>query len=109
MIRSFHYAAYTGLTEREDMYPGSSEILEPWAEHWYQIVVKQFLRGYLTKAGNASFIPVHQEQIEDLISLFLIEKAILETSRELHRRPDKTGIPLKGLEKIIQDFLSEEQ
>ena len=109
MIRSFHYAAYTGLTEREDMYPGSSEILERWAEHWYQIVVKQYLRGYLTKAGNASFIPVHQEQIEDLISLFLIEKAILETSRELHRRPDKTGIPLKGLEKIIQDFLSDEQ
>jgi maltose alpha-D-glucosyltransferase / alpha-amylase len=105
MIRSFHYAAYSGLSIRENMYPDIYQVLEPWIEHWYQIVTKQFLNGYLVAAENALFIPAEQDQIEDLINLFLIEKAVLETDRELNNRPERIGIPVKGLERIIKDFL----
>ncbi len=104
MIRSFHYAVYSGLNEREIMYPGSSPLLEPWLEHWYHLVSNHFLKSYLETARDALFIPREMNQIEGLIRLFLIEKAVYEADRELYKRPDWIRIPLKGLVKIIEDL-----
>ncbi len=109
MIRSFHYAVYAGHFAREIMYPGSSQILEPWLEHWYHLVSNHFLKAYLETVNNAPFIPREKNQIEALIRLFLIEKAVYEADRELNNRPGWVRIPLKGLVKIVEDLLSEKE
>ena len=105
MLRSFHYAAYMGLQNLESMYPGSSEKLERWIEHWYKRVSYRFLMSYLDTAGRASFIPRRQDHIDILIRLFVIEKAIYETDYEMNNRPDWIKIPLNGLAKIVEDLM----
>ncbi len=105
MLRSYHYAVYMGLRKQEELYPGVSELLEPWVEHWYKRISYRFLSSYLRTAGKASFIPLQREHIATLIRLFVIEKAIYETDYEMNNRPDWIRIPLNGLAKIVEDLM----
>ncbi len=107
MLRSFHYAIYMGLLKEEDMYPGSSTHLNPWLEHWYQRVSFRFLRSYLKKAEGAAFIPQKSEDVENLINLFLVEKAVYEIDYEMNNRPDWLKIPLNGLARIVGNIVPE--
>ncbi len=105
MLRSFHYAIYMGLLKQENMYPGSHDALSPWLEHWYQRVSYRFLTAYLQKAGNAAFIPKDRVDIENLINLFLIEKAVYDADNEMNNRPEWLFIPLNGLAGIVENIV----
>jgi maltose alpha-D-glucosyltransferase / alpha-amylase len=109
MLRSFHYAIYMGQLEFNTRVPESVRMLEPWLEPWYAAVKEIYISGYLETAGNASFIPSEKRQIEDLLSVYSIEKAIYEADYELNNRPDWLHIPLNGLNKILTELLEQEQ
>jgi maltose alpha-D-glucosyltransferase/alpha-amylase len=89
------------------MYPGSSEYLEQWVEPWYNTVSHRFLQAYLKASDDAHFIPEERSQIETLIRLFVIEKAVYEADYEINNRPDWINIPLNGLRIILDDLVSE--
>ncbi len=108
MLRSFHYAIYMGQLEFNTRVPESAGLLEPWLEPWYALVKERFMEGYLEAAGNASFIPSEQRQIDDLLSVYTIEKAIYEADYELNNRPDWLHIPLNGLNKILMELVNHE-
>ncbi|MGC9341567.1 MAG: putative maltokinase, partial [Bacteroidales bacterium] len=101
MLRSFHYAIYMGELEYSKKIPESSEFLEPWLEAWYQKIYDTFMDHYLETAGMTSFIPEEKRQLNDLLSVYTIEKAIYEADYELNNRPDWLRIPLNGLTKIL--------
>jgi maltose alpha-D-glucosyltransferase/alpha-amylase len=105
MLRSFHYAIYMGLQEYEKKDPGVSEYLLEWLEPWYTTVRDQFLEGYLESASDASFMPGERRQLDDLISVYTIEKAIYEADYELNNRPDWLHIPLNGLNTILEELV----
>ena len=109
MLRSFHYAIYMGELDYRSKVPDNSEFLQPWLESWYQIVSQAFMRGYLKKSDHASFVPEENRQVDDLLSLFTIEKAIYEADYELNNRPDWLHIPLSGLKKIMDNLLAGEK
>jgi maltose alpha-D-glucosyltransferase/alpha-amylase len=105
MLRSFHYAIYMGQLDNQSKIPESADLLNPWLEAWYEMVRKTFIDSYLETAGDASFIPKEEREINDLLSVYTIEKAIYEADYEFNNRPDWLHIPLNGLKKILDDLV----
>ncbi len=108
MLRSFHYAIYMGQLENESKIPGDVSFLKPWLDAWYEMVQTAFMDSYLRTAGDASFIPEEKQEINNLLSVYTIEKAIYEADYEFNNRPDWLHIPLNGLKKILHDLIEQE-
>jgi maltose alpha-D-glucosyltransferase/alpha-amylase len=104
MIRSFNYAVHdvlieeqaTGLSDR-----GGSN-LEAWGRFWDASVSASFLRGYLAVAGIASLIPPARDETELLLGACLLEKAVYEIGYELNNRPERVGLPLRGVLELLE-------
>jgi maltose alpha-D-glucosyltransferase/alpha-amylase len=94
-----------GLIQYRKKNPEVGELLEAWLEPWYATVRDVFLDGYLKAAGNASFVPEESRQLDDLLSVYTIEKAIYEADYELNNRPDWLHIPLNGLNTILEELV----
>ncbi|MEO6094481.1 MAG: maltose alpha-D-glucosyltransferase [Fibrobacteria bacterium] len=104
MIRSFHYASVAALYEPVDsgvIRPADRGRLEEWGRRWYQWVSSAYLRSYLKTAGAAHFIPKDPRELDVLLRVFLLEKALYEISYELNNRPGWAGIPLQGIRDIL--------
>lgn len=103
MLRSFHYAAYAALLGQvagvrpEDFVP-----LEPWARFWQTWVSATFLRSYLAAATAAAFLPQTSEELQLLLDVYLLEKALYELRYELNSRPDWIRIPLQGILQLLE-------
>jgi predicted trehalose synthase len=100
MLRSFSYAAYAALFADAGGRGDEVDQLEPWARTWQAWVGAAFVRGYLAAAGNAPFLPDDPVQREQLLNLFLMDKALYELKYERNNRPDWVRIPLRGLSEL---------
>jgi len=106
MLRSFHYAIYMGYFKNREQLGEDSELLEDWLEFWYDHVSETFLKAYLETVGDAPFIPEDPAQINELLRVYIIEKAVYEAGYELNNRPAWVKIPLNGLKKIVENMTS---
>jgi maltose alpha-D-glucosyltransferase/alpha-amylase len=99
MLRSFSYAAYSGLMRVLTRRPGDAERLEPWARLWEQSACSAFLRAYrLTmRAANGMMVPAETEAFEQLLEIYVLDKALYELMYELNNRPAWVRIPLAGI------------
>jgi maltose alpha-D-glucosyltransferase/alpha-amylase len=99
MLRSFSYAAYSGLIRVLIRRPGDADRLEPWARLWEQSVCGAFLRAYrLTMKGSGSLlVPPAAEPFEQLLEIYVLDKALYELMYELNNRPAWVRIPLAGI------------
>jgi len=105
MIRSFHYAAHHGLhglEERGTIRPEERASLEPWAQLWYLRVATTFLRGYLEAADGARFLPRADRELDGLLTVFLLEKAVYELGYELNNRPHWVHLPVSGILGLLE-------
>ncbi|MGH9791880.1 MAG: putative maltokinase, partial [Candidatus Acidiferrales bacterium] len=110
MLRSFNYAAYAalfGLAGSGAARPEDFQALESWGNLWSQCVSSTFLRAYLGAAAGASegarFLPYKKEELEGLLRLFLLEKAVCEIRYELNHRPAWLRIPLTGIRQLLDE------
>ena len=108
MLRSFHYAAYNSLFAKDDYLHGDADYLNEWAEQWNHYMSGFYLKSYLEKASEHSFIPSDQDDFNILIQTFLLEKAIYELNYELNNRPTWSIIPMKGILYVMQKFSHDE-
>ena len=76
--------------------------LEPWAQHWYVWVSAAFLRGYLEGAAEGTFLPEDPDDLEGLLTVFLLGKAMYELSYELNNRPSWVRLPLAGIGQLLE-------
>jgi maltose alpha-D-glucosyltransferase / alpha-amylase len=97
MLRSLHYAAYSGLQQHLALRPEDLEKLEHWIELWQRYLGGAFLRSYLERAQDAPFLPQEVEEIDTLLNAFLLHKALYELGYELNSRPEWVMMPLKGI------------
>ena len=105
MLRSFHYAALTGLMQYVSSHPVDTDrfaILEGWAQFWYAWVSASFLKGYFAAADRAPFLPWSPRELDILLNAFLLEKAVYELGYELNNRPDWVGLPLRGILHLLE-------
>jgi maltose alpha-D-glucosyltransferase/alpha-amylase len=99
MLRSFSYAAYSGLMRVLTRRPGDTDRLEPWARLWEQAACSAFLRVYRLsmKAAGGLLVPEDAEVFEQLLEIYVLDKALYELMYELNNRPAWVRIPLAGI------------
>lgn len=100
MLRSFHYAAYSGLSnhlKNSGTDSGSASTFEHMADAWQLWVGAAYLREYLQTAGDAPFLPQTRDDLRVVMDAYLLEKAVYELIYELDNRPNWVAIPLKGI------------
>ena len=91
MLRSFAYAASAARLQRG---------VEP-PETWEDECRREFLDGYV-EAVDASLLPAGEQAIERLLTVFELEKAVYELRYEIDNRPDWIGIPVAGIERMLE-------
>ena len=102
MIRSFHYAAYGSLLLDNQIRKEDYPRLMPFVEQWYHYMSGFFMSAYLKTVKGSPFIPNNTEDLEILMTTFLLEKAVYELNYELNNRPDWVLIPLRGIKALMQ-------
>jgi maltokinase len=90
MLRSFAYAATAAELTRDADVPAS----------WEERARERFLEGYL-ETVDQSLLPPGEAAIERLLAVFELEKAVYELRYELDNRPDWVGIPVAGIERLM--------
>jgi trehalose synthase-fused probable maltokinase len=91
MLRSFAYAASAAQIQRDVAPP----------EGWEERCRSEFLDGYLDTA-EPSLLPAGRDQIERLLTVFELEKAVYELRYELNNRPDWVAIPVAGILRMLE-------
>jgi maltokinase len=91
MLRSFAYAATAAELTRDADVPGD----------WEERARERFLESYL-ETVEPSLLPPGEAAIERLLAVFELEKAVYELRYELDNRPDWVGIPVAGIERLMQ-------
>jgi maltokinase len=91
MLRSFAYAATAAELTR------GADVPEDWEER----ARERFLESYLETVDPA-LLPPGEAAIERLLAVFELEKAVYELRYELDNRPDWVGIPVTGIERLMQ-------
>ena len=91
MLRSFAYAASASRLQRG---------VEPPAD-WEENCRTNFLDGYLS-AAEPALLPAGEQAIERLLMVFELEKAVYELRYELNNRPDWVGIPVAGIQRMLE-------
>jgi maltose alpha-D-glucosyltransferase/alpha-amylase len=106
MLRSFHYAAYSGLFDFRErrglVLEEELEAIDFWARFWHFWVSVIFLKAYMEVAINGKFLPESHEELRTLIDTYLLEKAIYEMGYELNNRPEWIKIPLRGILQLLE-------
>ncbi|MEM1327578.1 MAG: putative maltokinase [Bacteroidota bacterium] len=98
MVRSLHYAAYGELYLHPDKYPQIGAMnLEAWAAQWFHYMSQAYLTAYFHRTKGQAFVPNNKEALEQLLRVFILEKAIYEVGYEMNARPDWLKIPLRGV------------
>ena len=90
MLRSFAYAASAASFLRDAEAP----------EGWEEQARGRFLDGYL-QTVDPTLLPSGQVAIERLLAVYELEKAVYELRYELDNRPDWVGIPVAGIQRLI--------
>jgi maltose alpha-D-glucosyltransferase / alpha-amylase len=103
MLRSFSYAVQMALAAHADAAaaPTGRAPLDAWADAWEREMRELFLRGYLEEVGEAAFVPRDRDQLDRVLAVFELEKAVYELGYELNNRPDWIWLPTRGILKIL--------
>jgi maltose alpha-D-glucosyltransferase/alpha-amylase len=108
MVRSFDYAAWTGLRRHWELRPtaGTAALREREvraalsASAWLS---REFVRAYTIRLRELrpDLIPQDREDGELLLRLWVLEKALYEIRYELNARPDWADIPMRAVLNIL--------
>jgi maltose alpha-D-glucosyltransferase / alpha-amylase len=100
MLRSFSYAAFSGLKRYIDQHPEAQTTqdgIKKWANAWQNSAAGEFLFAYRQTMGtNAELLPSSQEA-QELLDGYVLEKALYELLYELNNRPGWLHIPIAGI------------
>jgi trehalose synthase-fused probable maltokinase len=92
MLRSFAYAA-SAVSLLRDVDP---------PEGWEDQARARFLEGYFETVDSA-LLPASHAAVDRLLSVFELEKAVYELQYELDNRPDWVGIPVRGIQRLLEE------
>ena len=97
MLRSFSYAAQSGLQRATQRRPDTVEAVRPWATLWENASSAAFLQGYAEAVKARPELLPQAEEAKTMLACLLLEKAFYELLYELNNRPTWLSIPMRGL------------
>ena len=103
MIRSYHYAVSAGLFNAPEAQQADPERLLLAADRWYRLMRDTYLESYLTTFGPEHPLFKNNTEINFLLLIYLLEKAVYELGYELSYRPTWVKIPLRGIVDVIRE------
>ncbi len=101
ILRSYSYAAWSGLFEWTAEQRQDPVALEPVARAWESAVAAAFVNAYQAATRGTSFVPSDPAAREQLLRLLMIDKALYELEYELNNRPGWILVPVEGLLRLI--------
>ncbi len=104
MIRSFHYAVCAKLYFSKETQGLDTIRLQKSTNRWYQLIRDTFQTAYFETMGRENPLFASKQEINFLLLLHVLEKAIYELGYELNGRPDWVYIPLKGINEAISEL-----
>jgi maltose alpha-D-glucosyltransferase/alpha-amylase len=100
MLRSFAYVAEF-YSRKHVVKEQDREKLEVHLHIWSRWAGIEYLKAYLDKMQSSGLLPKEERQIEVVLKMFLLEKALYEVGYELRNRPEWVNIPLSGVLDVL--------
>ncbi len=91
LLRSLAYAPLAARLQRKADVP----------EDWELRARQDFLDGYLD-AIDPTLLPATRREVDQLLAIYELEKAVYELNYELGHRPDWVGIPVAGITRLLE-------
>lgn len=104
MIRSFHFVAYEGLLNNNNLRTEEKLEMQAWAEKWYHYMSQIFIKAYLIRAKSDLLVPDSEEDLRRLIDVFLLERMLVELDQELKPPYRRLKVPLSGILGIMKRY-----
>ena len=105
MVRSLRYAAAEALLRLPTIGVVAPDAIAAWqqaADFWYAWSSSAFLRAYSTATAATDLLPRSEPQLDLLLKVHLMERAIEELQYELDNRPDRATFALHGILELAQ-------
>lgn len=103
MIRSYHYAVSAGLFNAPEAQQAEPQRITIAADRWYRLMRDTYLDTYLNTFGPEHPLFHNNTEINFLLLVYLLEKAVYELGYELSYRPTWVKIPLKGIVDVVRE------
>ncbi len=91
LLRSVAYAPLAARLQRNAMPPAD----------WEPRARERFLDGYLDSIDPA-LLPATRREVDQLLAIYELEKAVYELNYELNNRPDWVEIPVAGITRLLE-------
>jgi maltokinase len=91
LLRSLAYAPLAARLQRKAEVP----------DGWELRARQDFLDGYLD-AIDPTLLPATRREVDHLLAIYELEKAVYELNYELNNRPDWVGIPVAGITRLLE-------
>ncbi len=104
MIRSYHYAISAKMLEEPITAKFDAQSIQKVADRWYKLIQQTFMEKYLDTFGYPHPLFKNNNEINFLMLIYLLEKAVYELGYEINYRPDWVKIPLKGIVNVIREI-----
>jgi trehalose synthase-fused probable maltokinase len=104
MVRSFHYAVCAKLYFSKETQNINPERLQKAADRWYKLITEAYIDAYVQAIGDINGIFGSRGELNFLLQLHLLEKAVYELGYELNGRPEWIRIPLKGIQHVLNEI-----
>jgi trehalose synthase-fused probable maltokinase len=104
MIRSYHYAISAKMFNDPETAKLDPVRVQTAADRWYKLIQQTYMEKYLDTFGNPHPLFKNNNEINFLMLIYLLEKAVYELGYEISYRPDWVKIPLKGIVNVIREI-----
>jgi trehalose synthase-fused probable maltokinase len=104
MIRSYHYAISAKMFNDPATAKFDPVRVQTAADRWYKLIQQTYMEKYLDTFGNPHPLFKNNNEINFLMLIYLLEKAVYELGYEISYRPDWVKIPLKGIVNVIREI-----
>ncbi|GAB4017315.1 putative maltokinase [Spirosoma koreense] len=104
MIRSYHYAVSAKIFNSAETEGIQPEYLQRVSDRWFYLIRDTFLDAYLNVFGTPHPLFKNNTEINFLLLIYLLEKAVYELGYEISYRPSWVKIPLKGIIDVVREI-----
>ncbi len=104
MIRSYHYAVSAKLFNSAETEGFDPDQLQRVSDRWFNLIRDTFLTAYFEVFGAPHPLFKNNNEINFLLLIYLLEKAVYELGYEISYRPSWVKIPLKGIIDVVREI-----